>query len=209
MTGMRLVLIAALAAASLLLGLTVFAASDGGGRGSGQGPDVQLLQEEEQQTPGPTPTLTPQAGNGANQQQEENGDSEEGNGEGEQEHEGTPGGPTRVTVTNPDGKEMQLPCTSDVVRNPDKHPEWTGVPEGAGCEPGRSAPPQPQPNGGERPGQQRGGPQRVSMTNPDGKCVQLPEVANVVRDRQRHPKWSEGCQTNGGGQGEEGGGEGG
>ena len=49
----------------------------------------------------------------------------------------TPGGPTRVSATNPDGKEVHLPCVSSVVRHPEKHPGWQ-APQGQGCQPGAS-----------------------------------------------------------------------
>jgi uncharacterized protein YabE (DUF348 family) len=49
----------------------------------------------------------------------------------------TPGGPTRVSATNPDGKEVHLPCVSDVVRHPEKHAGWQ-APQGQGCQPERS-----------------------------------------------------------------------
>jgi hypothetical protein len=42
-----------------------------------------------------------------------------------------------VAATNPDGEEVHLPCVSDVVRHPEKHPEWQ-APQGQGCQPGAS-----------------------------------------------------------------------
>jgi len=187
----RLGLILSLAAASLLLGLTVFAANDQSPAGGRRVTDFHPLQQEGT----PTPTVTAPSGGGPiAPQQEEEEEEEDGDAEQEQEGEGTPGGPTRVDVTNPDGKEMQLPCVSDVVRHPDKHPEWQ-VPQGQGCQPPQR-PEVPEGAGnGNRAGQQGngGGPQRMSMTNPDGKCVQLPVTAGPVRHRHRHPDWGEGC----------------
>ncbi len=183
MSAARLLLMAFLAGGSLLLAVAVFAANDGspspGPQTVGVVPQREEGQNDDQDSSGG------QEG-GSQQQEDENGDNEQDNGQ-------EMGGPGRVTATNPDGVEVQLPCVSDVVRNPDRHPEWQ-VPSGQGCEPGR-------PNGtgngnGNGPAGNgngtRGGPERKAMTNPDGKCVQLPVVANVVRNRDRHPKWS-GC----------------
>lgn len=184
MNAARLGFVLSLGVGSLLLGLTVFAANDGGPSG-GQGEQVQLQQEEG--TPTPTPTVTPAVTPTPSPTATPIGGEQEDEDEGEGSEDEVVGGPARVTVTNPDGKEMQLPCVSNVVRDPAKHPKWQ-VPEGQGCEPGPGE--ETDGNGGSR-----GGPQRVSMTNPDGKCVQLPVTAGPVRNRQRHPDWAEGCAS--------------
>jgi hypothetical protein len=202
---MKLLFISALAAASLTLGVTVFAASGGRGPGFVQFPGLQPLQEEKQ-TPGPTPGLTTQNFGVQGQQQEvKNGDRDESEGNSQVVQQATTGSPARVAATNPHGEEVHLPCVSDVVRHPEKHPEWQ-APQGQGCQPG--APPGVTAGGEGGHGSKasvRGGPQRATMTNPNGKCVHLPATARPAQSREsreRHPRWAEGCNS---GQGSEGG----
>ena len=195
MSAARLLLMVFLAGGSLLLADAVFAAND-----DSPSPGHQTVGVVPQQEEGQNADQGSGGGQdgGSQQQEEENGDTEQENGQEEEVEGQEVGGPTRVTATNPDGVEVQLPCVSDVVRNPDKHPEWQ-VPSGQGCEPGRQ---NGNGNGAAANGNgTRGGPERQAMTNPDGKCVQLPVVADVVRNRDRHPKWSEDCaETTGGGE---------
>jgi hypothetical protein len=114
----------------------------------------------------------------------------------------TPGGPTRVSATNPDGKEVHLPCVSDVVRHPEKHPEWQ-APQGQGCQPGASPGVTAGGQGGHGSNASiHGAPQRATMTNPSGKCVRLPATVAPAKSRERHPRWAEGCNS---GRGSEGG----
>jgi hypothetical protein len=136
MSALKLLFIPALGAASLTLGVAVFAAPRGGGPGFIQVPvGLQPLQEEGRM-PEPTPGLTTQNFRVQSQEQEIK-DEDVTHEHNQVAQEVTPGGPTRVSVTNPDGKEAHLPCVSNVVRYPEKHPEWQ-APQGQGCQPGAS-----------------------------------------------------------------------
>ena len=136
MSAMKLLFIPALAATSLALGVAVFAAPRGGGPGFIQIPvGLQPLQEEGRM-PEPTPGLTMQNFRVQSQEQEIK-DEDVTHEHNQVAQEVTRGGPTRVSATNPDGKEVHLPCVSDVVRHPEKHPGWQ-APQGPGCQPGAS-----------------------------------------------------------------------
>jgi hypothetical protein len=132
---MKLLFISALAAASLALGVAVFAAPQGRGPDFIQVSDLQPLQEEGR-TPELTPGLTTQ-NSGVQSQEQEIKDEDVTDEHNQVAQQVTPGGPTRVSATNPDGKEVHLPCVSSVVRHPEKHPEWQ-APQGQGCQPGAS-----------------------------------------------------------------------
>lgn len=87
---------------------------------------------------------------------------------------------------NPGGHCIELPNDSDVVRNPEKHPNWVV----GRCEP-RNEPPE----GEEQPGE--GGPPegRTPSMNPDGVCVSMPNNSDIVRNPDKHPNWVVGgCQ---------------
>jgi hypothetical protein len=191
MGAMKLLFIPALAAASLALGVAVFAAPEVRGPSFIQVPGLQPLQGEGQMLR-PTPGLTRQNFGAQGQEQEVKDDDVTG------EHDQvaqqvTPGGPTRVSATNPDGKEVHLPCVSNVVRHPERHPEWQ-TPQGQGCQPG--APPGVTAGGEGGHGSNasvHGAPQRATMTNPSRKCVRLPATVAPVQSRERHPRWAEGC----------------
>jgi hypothetical protein len=157
MSTLKLLFIPALAAASLALGVAVFAAPRGGGPGFIQVPvGLQPLQEEGRM-PEPTPGLTTQNFRVQSQEQEIK-DEDVTHEHNQVAQEVTPGGPTRVSATNPDGKEVHLPCVSNVVRHPEKHPKWQ-VPQGQGCEAG----PLRGVLSGEEGGHgSRGGPQHVA-----------------------------------------------
>jgi hypothetical protein len=191
MGAMKLLFIPALAAASLALGVAMFAAPEVRGPSFIQVPGLQPLQGEGQMLR-PTPGLTRQNFGAQGQEQEVKDDDVTG------EHDQvaqqvTPGGPTRVSATNPDGKEVHLPCVSNVVRHPERHPEWQ-TPQGQGCQPG--APPGVTAGGEGGHGSNasvHGAPQRATMTNPSRKCVRLPATVAPVQSRERHPRWAEGC----------------
>jgi hypothetical protein len=200
MGAMKLLFIPALGAASLALGVAVFAAPEVRGPSFIQVPGLQPLQGEGQMLR-PTPGLTRQNFGAQGQEQEVKDDDVTG------EHDQvaqqvTPGGPTRVSATNPDGKEVHLPCVSNVVRHPERHPEWQ-TPQGQGCQPG--APPGVTAGGEGGHGSNasvHGAPQRATMTNPSRKCVRLPATVAPAQSRERHPRWAEGCNS---GRGSEGG----
>jgi hypothetical protein len=191
MGAMKLLFIPALGAASLALGVAMFAAPEVRGPSFIQVPGLQPLQGEGQMLR-PTPGLTRQNFGAQGQEQEVKDDDVTG------EHDQvaqqvTPGGPTRVSATNPDGKEVHLPCVSNVVRHPERHPEWQ-TPQGQGCQPG--APPGVTAGGEGGHGSNasvHGAPQRATMTNPSRKCVRLPATVAPVQSRERHPRWAEGC----------------
>jgi hypothetical protein len=202
MSALKLRFIPALAAASLALGVGVFAAPEGRSPGFIQVPGLQSLQEEGHMLR-PTPGLTRQNFGAQGQEQEvKNGDGVESEGSSQVAQQTTPGGPTRVSATNPDGKEVHLPCVSNVVRHPERHPEWQ-TPQGQGCQPG--APPGVTAGGEGGHGSNasvHGAPQRATMTNPSRKCVRLPATVAPAQSRERHPRWAEGCNS---GRGSEGG----
>jgi hypothetical protein len=191
MGAMKLLFIPALAAASLALGVAMFAAPEVRGPSFIQVPGLQPLQGEGQMLR-PTPGLTTQ--NFRVQSQEQEVKDDDVTGEHDQvAQQVTPGGPTRVSATNPDGKEVHLPCVSNVVRHPERHPEWQ-TPQGQGCQPG--APPGVTAGGEGGHGSNasvHGAPQRATMTNPSRKCVRLPATVAPVQSRERHPRWAEGC----------------
>jgi hypothetical protein len=135
MSAIKLLFIPALAATSLALGVAVFAAPQGRGPDFIQVPGLQPLQGKGQML-GATPGLTRQNFGVQSQEQEiKNEDMTDEHNQVAQEV--APGGPTRVSATNPDGKEVQLPCVSDVVRHPEKHAGWQ-APQGQECQPGAS-----------------------------------------------------------------------
>jgi hypothetical protein len=138
MSAMKLLFIPALAATSLALGVVVFAAPQGRGSDFIQVPGLQPLQGKGQMLRA-TPGLTRQNFGVQGQEQEVKDDvTDDVTDEHDQvAQQVTPGGPTRVSATNPDGKEVHLPCVSSVVRHPEKHPEWQ-APQGQGCQPGAS-----------------------------------------------------------------------
>jgi len=201
MSALKLLFIPALAAASLALGVAVFAAPQGRGPGFIQVPaGLQSLQEEGR-TPELTPGLTTQ-NSGVQSQEQEIKDGDVTDEHNQVAQQVTPGGPTRVSATNPDGKEVHLPCVSNVVRHPEKHPEWR-APQGQGCQPGASPGVAVGGEGGHgSKASIHGTPQRATMTNPSGKCVRLPATVAPAKSRERHPWWAEGCNS---GRGSEGG----
>jgi hypothetical protein len=203
MSAMKLLFIPALAAASLALRVAVFAAPEVRGPSFIQVPGLQPLQGEGQMLR-PTPGLTTQNFRVQSQEQEVKDDvTDDVTDEHDQvAQQATPGGPTRVSATNPDGKEVDLPCVSDVVRHPEKHPEWQ-APQGQGCQPGASPGVAVGGEGGHgSKASIHGAPQRATMTNPSGKCVRLPATVAPAQSRERHPRWAEGCNS---GRGSEGG----
>ncbi|MEX0684081.1 MAG: hypothetical protein WD904_11010 [Dehalococcoidia bacterium] len=101
--------------------------------------------------------------------------------------EGTAAGSIEGTTPalNPGGHCVELPNDSDVVQNPDKHPNWiTG-----GCEPGQVEPPE-----GQEPLVDGNGPPdgTTPSLNPEGVCVGLPNNSDVVRNPDKHPNWTVG-----------------
>jgi hypothetical protein len=199
MSALKLLFMPALAAVSLALGVAVFAAPGVRSPGFVQVPGLQPLQGEGQMLR-PTPGLTTQNFRVQSQEQEVKDDVTHEHNQVAQEV--TPGGPTRVSATNPDGKEVHLPCVSDVVRHPEKHPEWQ-APQGQGCQPGASPGVTAGGQGGHGSNASiHGAPQRATMTNPSGKCVRLPATVAPAQSRERHPPGAEGCNS---GRGSEGG----
>jgi hypothetical protein len=199
MSALKLLFMPALAAVSLALGVAVFAAPGVISPGFVQVPGLQPLQGEGQMLR-PTPGLTTQNFRVQSQEQEVKDDVTHEHNQVAQEV--TPGGPTRVSATNPDGKEVHLPCVSDVVRHPEKHPEWQ-APQGQGCQPGAYPGVTVGGEGGHGNNASiHGAPQRATMTNPSRKCVRLPATVAAAQSRERHPRWAEGCNS---GRGSEGG----
>ncbi len=110
----------------------------------------------------------------------------------------TPTPAPKMAAANPDGHCVMLPATSDIVEQPEKHPGWQLL--GGDC-----ATPSPGgPSGSPTPGAQgdensdsnapsgspaaSSGP-RTEATNPDGHCVMLPDVSDVIRHPDKHPGW--------------------
>jgi hypothetical protein len=134
--------------------------------------------ESEQPSPVPTeaaePTEEPAANDDAEQESEAESASDAGT----------------TTALNPAGHCVELPNDSDIVRNPDKHDNWTIT----ACQPQNDdeKPDMDEPDGGD--GENGNGPpEKVSMTNPAGQCVELPVTSDVVRNPQKHPGWTLGC----------------
>ena len=202
MSALKLLFIPALAAASLALGVAVFAAPGVRSPGFVQVPGLQPLQGEGQMLR-PTPGLTRQNFGVQSQEEVKDDVTDDVTDEHDQvAQQATPGGPTRVSATNPDGKEVHLPCVSDVVRHPEKHAGWQ-APQGQGCQPGAYPGVTVGGEGGHGSNASiHGAPQRATMTNPSGKCVRLPATVAAAQSGERHPWWAEGCNS---GRGSEGG----
>ncbi len=113
----------------------------------------------------------------------------------------TPTPDAKSAATNPDGHCVMLPKTSDVVRHPEKHPDWHVL--GGDC-PTPSASPGGSPTlavgqqeSDDESGRQEGdnespeaspGP-RTAATNPGGHCVALPDTSDIIRHPDKHPDW--------------------
>jgi hypothetical protein len=88
-----------------------------------------------------------------------------------------------TTATNPGGQCVDLPNDSDMLRNPDKHPNWTV----GSCDPGQaSGPDGDPPDVGDENGPPEG---RTPSLNADGVCVALPNNSDIVRNPDKHPNW--------------------
>lgn len=104
----------------------------------------------------------------------------------------TPAPDAKSAATNPDGHCVMLPKTSDVVRHPEKHPDWHVL--GGDC-PTPSAGPSGSPAAGasdgtnptESPGASPGS--RTAATNPDRHCVMLPDTSDIIRHPDKHSDW--------------------
>jgi hypothetical protein len=88
--------------------------------------------------------------------------------------------PGTTPALNPGGHCVVLPNDSDIVRNPDKHPNWTV---------GACVPDEVEPGNGDS-GEDNDPPERRTPSlNPDGVCVNLPNNSDIVRNPQKHPEW--------------------
>jgi hypothetical protein len=111
----------------------------------------------------------------------------------------TPTPAPKMAATNPDGHCVMLPPTSDIVEQPDKHPDWqllggdcaTPSPGGSSGSPTPAAQEDENADGSgpsESPGASPG--PRTAATNPDGHCVMLPDTSDVIRHPDKHPGWN-------------------
>jgi hypothetical protein len=104
----------------------------------------------------------------------------------------------KMAAANPDGHCVMLPATSDIVEQPEKHPDWHVL--GGDCATpspgGSSGSPTPTAQGDENSGSN--GPTespgaspipRTVATNPDGHCVMLPDTSDIIRHPEKHPGW--------------------
>jgi hypothetical protein len=110
----------------------------------------------------------------------------------------TPTVAPKIAATNPDGHCVMLPATSDIVEQPEKHPDWhllggdcaTPSPGGSSASPTPTAQADENSDSNgpkESPGASPG--PRTAATNPDGQCVMLPDTSDVIRHPDKHSGW--------------------
>lgn len=108
----------------------------------------------------------------------------------------------RTTALNPAGRCVDLPDSSNIIEEPDKHPNWTVQP----CEPDGDATDTQEPEDdhgapdGEQPEDNGGGPPqgRTPALNPDGVCIEMPNNSDIVQHPEKHAAWTVGaCSTSG------------
>ena len=127
-------------------------------------------------------------------------------GEGRSKDEDTGASPNeRTTAVNPAGHCVDLPDTSNIIGQPDKHPNWTIQPCELADDPASHDAEDPEDEPGARDGQHDDGsgpPEgRTPALNPDGVCIEMPNNSDVVRHPEKHPAWTvAGCRTSGGAQ---------
>lgn len=116
----------------------------------------------------------------------------------------------RTSAVNPGGQCVDLPDSSNIIEDPNKHPKWTIQPCQPAGDPASQTPGAEQadegsgqpdvaeptdgpeaPDGADPPSNSGGPPQgRTPALNPDGVCVEMPNNSDVVRHPEKHPTWT-------------------